>query len=112
MGVKSWASVFLALCIIFCVLYIIPYNRKVTLDTFTIWLARLGDKDIPSLTGGYNFSAPFESFESLEEASKAVLYLITYPLRLAYFGVERVVFTIKWFAGAGSGGLGFGGGNI
>ena len=105
MNGKGWISVFLAFCIIFGVLFILPNNRKITLDTFTIYLSRLGEKELPTLTGGYDFS------ESFVEDSKAVLYMISYPLRLAYFGIERVAFTIKWFAGSGNG-LGFGGGNI
>ena len=82
---KQFISLLLVFVIVFTVLFVIP--RNITFDSKYILrvLQTLAKEPVPSLTGGNDFSGDFV------EGSAAVAYLISYPIRIIYYLLDRII---------------------
>lgn len=94
MGTKGWISVMLAVVVLISVLFIIPSGRQFSFAEFLRMCEGLGDNPVPLLTGGYDFG------ESFKETSRAVLYLVAYPFRWAYYGIQQLIYLLRFVGGA------------
>ena len=94
MGVKGWISVVLAISILIAVLFIIPSERNFSFAELLRMFGGLGENPPPSLTGGFDFDKGFS------EASKATLYLLSFPLRWAYYGIQQLIYVLRFVGGA------------
>ncbi len=92
MNYKGAICVVLAFVILLSVIY--PSFRKNGFDIkyYLTVMRVLGKYDPPSLTGGNDFS------EGFVEAVKATAYMVSYPVRLAYYGLQQ---TIRLFTAIG-----------
>ena len=93
MGAKSWISVALAIAILVSVLFLIPSKREFSFSEFLRMCEGLGKNPPPSLTGGFDFG------ESYNESAKAVTWVITYPIRWAYYMITQIIYTLRFVGG-------------
>lgn len=86
---KQAISFVLAVVIIITVLYTIPLNKEFDLRYVLNAIKRVGDNPVPSLTGGH-------SFDKYDEAGKALVYIVSYPLRFVFYVISQSVKFISY----------------
>ena len=89
---KQAISIVLAFLIIFTVVYTIPTHTKFDTKYIAQILARLGSKEIPSLTGGY-------AFDGLVDSAKATAHIVAYPLMFVMYLISQIVDLVNFLIG-------------
>lgn len=93
MGGKGWISVVIAISLLVAILFIIPSDRGFSFSELLRMFEGLGENPAPLLTGGYSFD------ESFKDTSKATLYLLTYPIRWAYYALQQLIYVLRFVGG-------------
>lgn len=93
MGAKGWISVMLAVVVLISVLFIIPSGRNFSFAELLRMFEGLGDNSPPTITGGYGFEGGYK------ESSKAITYIISFPLRWAYYAIQQLIYVLRFVGG-------------
>ena len=89
---KQAISIILAFLIAISVVYTIPNHKEYDVKYIAQVLSRLGQKEIPSLTGGY-------SFDGVVDSAKATAHIVAYPLMFVMYLISQIVDLFDFLVG-------------